>query len=189
MLKINQLKILFLQYKPFFIFLFKFLLFYTVITFVYKQYLNQFDPLLNELDGISTHVANQTNNLLHLFNQDSYLIQHEFEPSIKVFYKNKYVSRIIEGCNAISVIILFAAFIFAFSIKIKRTIIYIVFGSVLIYILNIVRIALLTYSLYYYPDYQELLHDTIFPLFIYGVIFILWIAWVTRFSGYDKKNT
>ena len=177
-----------LQYKPFFSFLFKFLLFYMVFTFIYKQYLNQFNPLLNQLDGISTHVANQTNNLLQLFNQDSHLIQHEFEPSIKIIYKNKYVSRIIEGCNAISVIILFAAFVFAFSVKLKRTIIYILIGAFLIYFLNIIRIALLIYFLYYYPQYEAFLHDIVFPLFIYGVVFVLWIAWVTRFSGYDKKN-
>ncbi len=144
--------------------------------------------MLNEVDGISTNVANLTNNLLHFFKQDSYLVQHEFEPSIKIIYNNKYVSRVIEGCNAISVIILFAAFIFAFSIKLKRTIIYILLGSILIYLLNIIRIALLTYSLYYYPQYQEILHGTIFPLFIYGVVFVLWIAWVTTFSGHDKKN-
>lgn len=155
---------------------------------MYKQYLNQYNPLLNEVDGITVHVANQTNNLLHLFKQDSYLIPHEFEPSIKIIFNNKYVSRIIEGCNAISVIILFAAFIFAFSIKIKRTIVYILLGSIVIYVLNIIRIALLVNLLYYYPQYEELLHGTVFPLFIYGVVFLLWIAWVTRFSGYDKAN-
>jgi exosortase family protein XrtF len=189
LLKINELKILLLQYKPFFVFLFKFLLFYTVFTFTYKQYLSQFDPLLNQVDGISTHVANQTNNLLLFFNQKSSIIQHEFEPSIKIIFNEKYISRIIEGCNAVSVIILFAAFIFAFSINIKRTIGYILIGSMLIYILNVIRIALLTYFLYFYPQYEELLHGTIFPLFIYGVVFALWIAWVTRFSGYDKRNT
>lgn len=188
MLKISELKSLLLQHKLFFKFLIKFLLFYAVFTFIYKFYLNQFNPSLNEVDSISVFVAHNTNDLLHLFNHDSKLVAHEFEPSIKIFYKGEYVSRIIEGCNAISVIILFAAFIFAFSSNVKRTFLYIVLGTLLIYCLNIVRIALLTYSLYYYPEYEELLHGTIFPLFIYGVVFLLWVGWVLKFSGNDRTN-
>lgn len=188
MLKISELKSLLLQHKLFFKFLIKFLLFYAVFTFIYKFYLNQFNPSLNEVDSISVFVAHNTNDLLHLFNHDSKLVTHEFEPSIKIFYKGEYVSRIIEGCNAISVIILFAAFIFAFSSNVKRTFLYIVLGTLLIYCLNIVRIALLTYSLYYYPEYEELLHGTIFPLFIYGVVFLLWVGWVLKFSGNDRTN-
>lgn len=188
MLKIEELKSLLLQHKLFFKFLIKFLLFYAVFTFIYKQYLNQYNPQLNEVDSISVFVAQNTNDLLHFFKHDSKLVAHEFEPSIKILYKDKYVSRIIEGCNAVSVIILFAAFIFAFSSSIKRTFLYIILGTILIYTLNIIRIALLTYSLYYYPEYEDLLHGTIFPLFIYGVVFLLWVGWVLKFSGNDKSN-
>jgi exosortase family protein XrtF len=188
LLKIEELKSLLLQHKLFFIFLIKFLLFYAVFTFIYKEYLSQYNPLLNEVDSISTLVADNTNALLQLFGHDSKLVAHDFEPSIKIFYKDKYVSRIIEGCNAVSVIILFASFIFAFSSTIKRTVFYIILGTVLIYVLNIVRIALLTYSLYYYPEYEELLHGTIFPLFIYGIVFLLWIGWVLKFSENNKTN-
>ena len=187
MLKIEELKSLLLQHKLFFIFLIKFLLFYMVFTFVYRQYLNQYDPLLNEVDSISTLVAHNTNDFLLFLNQDSKLVDHDFEPSIKIFYNGKYVSRIIEGCNAVSVIILFATFIFAFSSTIKKTSLYIVLGAILIYVLNVVRIALLTYSLYYYPQSEELLHGTIFPLFIYGLVFLLWIGWVLKFSGNNRK--
>ena len=188
MLKIKELKSLLLEHKLFFKFLIKFLLFYTVFTFIYKQYLNQYNPLLNEVDSISTLVAHNTKSLLLFFNQESELFAHEFEPSIKIFYKGKYVSRIIEGCNAISVIILFAAFVFAFSSSLKRTLLYIIFGSILIYMLNIIRIALLTYSLYFYPQYEEFLHGTIFPLFIYGIVFLLWVGWVLKLSEKNKNN-
>ena len=34
---------------------------------------------------------------------------------------------------------------------------------------------------------EEVLHGTLFPLFIYGVVFVLWILWVTKYSGYVKK--
>jgi hypothetical protein len=43
--------------------------------------------------------------------------------------------------------------------------------------------------MFHYPQYQEVLHGVIFPLFIYGVVFILWIVWVNKFSSYAKKSS
>ena len=177
------------QYKPFFIFLTKFLLFYIVFTFIYKMYLDQYDVAKNEVDSFTEIVANQTEKLLSVFTESKALIPHDKEPSVKLFFKEKYVARIIEGCNAVSVMILYAAFIFAFSTEWKKTGLYIIFGIVLIHILNVIRIALLASSLFYYPQYEEILHGTIFPLFIYGVVFILWILWVTKFSGHAKRTS
>lgn len=182
------MKTLFIQYKPFFSFLIKFLLFYVVFTFVYNYYLNQFESKKNEVDGITKLVSEHTNSLLIFFGHKAEIFQNETEPSIKLIYNGKFVSRIIEGCNGVSVMILFAAFVFAFSVKLKRTIIYILLGCLIIYVLNISRIAMIAYALYYYPKYNELLHGTIFPLFIYGVVFLLWVLWVTKLSGYDKKT-
>jgi exosortase/archaeosortase family protein len=45
----------------------------------------------------------------------------------------------------------------------KNIALYIVSGIILIHILNIIRIALLSLHLYYYPEYEEILHGTIFP--------------------------
>lgn len=174
------------QHKPFFVFLFKFLAFYIIFALAYKVYLNQYDVSKFEIDFISENVAHQTVSVLNFFGVNAQTFHHDFEPSMKIIFNGKYSSRIIEGCNAVSVIILFSAFVFAFSNKFKSALLYIVIGSVIIYALNIVRIALLTYALFYYPQYEELLHGTVFPLFIYGVVFILWVLWVTKFSGYGK---
>lgn len=177
------------QYKPFFIFLIKFLLFYLLFAFVYKMYLEQYDVAKNEVDYFTEVVANQTKQFMLVFTDSAQSIKHLEEPSLKIIYKEKYVARIIEGCNAVSVMILFAAFVFAFSTEWKRTMLYIIFGVVILHILNVIRITMLSFALYHYPKYEGLLHGTIFPLFIYGVVFILWILWVTKFSGYVKKTT
>lgn len=182
------MKVLLAQYRSFFLFLIKFLLFYFVCTFVYKMYLNQYNPDLNEVDGISKTVAEQAKYVFDLFGQKAQILKHEKEPSIKIFYKGVYISRIIEGCNAVSIIILFAAFVFAFSSSFKKTLIFIISGVIFIYALNIVRIVLLILALYYNPEYEGLLHGTVFPLFIYGVVFLLWVFWVTKVSGYAKKD-
>ena len=189
MLKIYILENTISQYKPFFTFLIKFLLFYVVFAFVYKMYLGQYDVEKNEVDYFTEVVAHQTKQFMLVFTDDAQSIKHIEEPSLKILYKEKYVARVIEGCNAVSVMILFAAFVFAFSTQWKKTVLYILFGVVLLHVLNVIRIALLSFALYYYPKYEELLHGTIFPLFIYGVVFILWILWVTKFSGYVKRTT
>lgn len=188
MLKIIRLKNNFNQYRHFFTFLLKFILFYVVFIFIYKLYLNQHDLQKNEVDGITKTVAFQTKQFMMLFDSDVEVMQHDKEPAIKMLFHSKFVARIIEGCNAISIMILFASFVFAFSSQWKKTALYILFGIVLIHLLNIVRIAVLSFSLYYFPEEEELLHGTFFPLFIYGVVFVLWILWVTKFSGYAKKT-
>ena len=176
------------QYKPFLLFLGKFFLSYLLLTFIYQTYLNQFESREMEVDTITVTVANQTAAVLSWFDSHSYTMPHLREPSVKMFYKNKYISRIIEGCNAVSVIILFIAFVVAFSGKLKNTLLFILFGTVLIYVLNIFRIAILCMAMYSFPQYQDFLHGVVFPLFIYGVVFILWVIWVNKYSFYATKT-
>lgn len=161
-------------------------MFYLVFTFIYKIYLNQFDEAQYEVDGITKNVAIYSAKLLQTFGEKAYTYPYEMGGYMKFIIQEKYVSRIVEGCNAISVIILFAAFVFAFSNTFKRTFTFIMVGAVLIYSLNIARVALLNIAFYYYPQYNDFLHDIVFPLFIYGVVFVLWIIWITKFLGYEK---
>lgn len=177
------------QHKPFFIFLLKFVLFYLTFTLIYKLYLNQYNVENNEVDGITEFVAKQTKNVLNFFGKESEIAQHEFEPSYKIMYLNKYIARVIEGCNAISVIILFASFVFAFSATFKKTFSFIILGSLLVFGLNILRIVFLAIALYNFPEYEHFLHNIVFPVLIYGVVFILWIVWVIKFSNYAKVDS
>lgn len=174
-------------YKPFLLFLSKFFLAYLVLTMVYQGYLNRFDA--TQVDTITKAVAEQAKQVLSLLNTDSAIVESKSEPFIKIFYHQQYVARVIEGCNAISVIILFIAFVIAFSGKLKPTVFFILGGSLFIYILNILRIAILSVLMYHFPDQEHLLHGVIFPLIIYGAVFILWVIWVNKFSKYASKDT
>lgn len=174
--------------RAFFIFLAKFGLTYLVLSGAYALYLSQFDAVKYEPDGITRIVAYQTRDLVQLFGEDAFTRPRHHENSFRFYINNKSVARIVEGCNAVSVMILFTAFIVAFSSTFKRTALYIISGLVIIYVLNIIRVALLCLSFYYYPQYGDVVHDIFFPLFIYGVVFTLWILWVTKFSGYGKKS-
>ena len=178
------MKNLLLQYKPFLLFLGKFIASYLILTFIYQTYLNRFDEKNAEVDSFTKSVAQQSAAVLSLFDSQSYTMPHLTEPTVKIFYKGKYISRIIEGCNAMSVIILFISFVIAFTGKLKNTILFIIFGSILIHVLNIGRIAVLCVALYNFPQFEHLLHGVIFPLAIYGVVFLLWVIWVNKYSVY-----
>ena len=173
-----------IQFKPFLIFIGTFFAAYIVFTLIYKLYLNSFET--NDTDGITSFVGRNVEQLMQLFNCDIKIQKSLSHPWEEVWYNKRYIIRIIEGCNAVSIMILFAAFVIAFSGKFKTTVLFILFGILFIHILNVLRIAILAVSLFYFPESEHILHGVLFPLVIYGVVFILWIIWVNKFSKYAK---
>jgi len=164
------------------------LLVYILLSVVYKLYLQYSDGSKFYPDYMTNLVSLQSETLLNSFGYQTQVVPHPDEPSMKLILNGEYLARIIEGCNSISVVILFLSFIVAFSGKLKTTFFYILSGSVLIYTVNLLRIVILTLGLYHYPEYSDVLHAVIFPGIIYGVVFLLWIFWVNRFSKLNKNN-
>lgn len=173
-----------IQFKPFLVFIGTFFFAYIVLTFLYKFYLNSFEA--NDVDGITNIVGRNVEQTMHLFNCDIKIQKNQLYPYLQVWYNERIVIRIVEGCNSASVIILFVSFVIAFSGKLKTTIYFILLGALLIYILNVFRITLLTILIYRFPENEHILHGVLFPLIIYGLVFILWIFWVNKFSKYAK---
>lgn len=173
--------------RPFFIFLIKFGISYLLLTGLYSLYLSQFDADNYEPDGVTKMVAKQAEGFAAFIGEDVKTERHPQEASYRFFINGVSSARIVEGCNAVSVMILFTAFIIAFSSTFKRTALFIIAGILTLHVLNIIRVALLSMGYYYYPRLQGFLHDIIFPLFIYGAVFLLWIIWVQKFSGNAKK--
>lgn len=170
------------QYKPFLLFLGSFFLSYVVLTGLYQYYLSGFE--MNRVDGITKMVSNHTAWVLDCFTTNSFVTESSKHAYMKLMYQNHYVARIVEGCNAVSVLILFASFVISFSGRWAITIGYVLCGCVLIYILNVLRIAALSALIFYYPEHEPFLHGVIFPLSIYGVVFLLWLIWVRKYSSY-----
>tara|TARA_R110002073_G_scaffold220418_1_gene380566 strand:- start:53350 stop:53892 length:543 start_codon:yes stop_codon:yes gene_type:complete len=169
-------------------FLIKFFVAYFVLLGIYSIYLKQTQQKgdVFSCSPITKTVAKHTKQFAELLGYEAMTEQHESELSMKFFVGDIYSARIVEGCNAISVIILFLSFIIAFSGSIKATIIFGITGTLVIYIVNIVRILALSKLIYIYPEYQDMLHNLFFPAIIYGTVFLLWVLWVNKFS-YLKK--
>lgn len=155
---------------------------------MYSYHLNktqQKTPIF-ECSPITKAVANQTKTLLNVVGYPVVAEPHDKELSIKLLVHNVYTARVIEGCNSVSIIILFIAFVIAFPGPFKATLLYAITGSFIIYSVNVLRIAFLTMALYKYPYEQKILHNLLFPSIIYGLIFLLWVVWVNVFSNYKK---
>ena len=176
------------KYKLVIRFIFTFLLVYGVLTVGYTMYLKLSDGSKYYPDYMTNLVAKQTNSLINSIGYDAQVLPHPNEPSMKVIINGKFVARVIEGCNAVSIIILFLSFIVAFAGKFKTTLFYCFAGSIIIYAFNLIRIVILSVGLYRYPWRKEVLHSVVFPMLIYGTVFLLWMFWVNRFSKNVKVN-
>jgi exosortase family protein XrtF len=169
-------------------FLAKFFVVYFVLLGIYSFYLKQTQQRLPvfSCSPITKTVAHHTHAVAKWLGYDTVVQQTNDELSMMFFVENVYAVPIVEGCNSISVLILFLSFIIAFAGSLKATIIFGAFGIFAIYCINILRILALSKLMYVYPEYQDILHNLFFPAVIYGAVFVLWIIWVNKFS-YLKK--
>ena len=165
------------------VFLVKFFATYFLLFGAYSFYLHKTQQktdvfVCSPLTGTVAQHVYKTSKML---GYDASIEQHSEELSIKFMLNGNYVSRIIEGCNSVSIIILFLAFIIAFSGSLLNTVLFGLFGSILIYIVNVLRIIALSILYHKFPEYQTILHDLLFPSVIYGLTFVLWVTWVKFF--------
>ncbi len=170
--------------KPTLVIFARFLIVYLVLLVGYQIYLN-FSK--GDLDGFSKLVAHQSCFLQTSAGFPSQTVdQPKFETTY--FYTvSKYTSRMVEGCNAISVMILFVAFVFAFY-KGLKTFMFVVIGLALLHVMNIMRIAGLNIIILEHPTYSKMFHDYFFPAIIYGTVVVLWIVWIKFFALKDENS-
>ncbi len=165
--------------------LLRFVVIYIVFVLLYQFYLNHYE---NEVvDPFTRWVAIQVAGLQEFFGFPTVLVDHLKLHSILFQTDGKYTTRMVEGCNVISVAILFSAFILAFY-KGAKTFLYVAVGLLILHILNIFRIALLNIIYINYPEYVKVGHDYIFPAIIYGGVIVLWLIWIQFFALKKVEN-
>lgn len=177
---------LFIKYKGVLTFLFLFLGTYTVLSIAYGLYLAASRGGGYPPDFITHIVAKQSSAVIGSFGFDAAIQPHARQPSMELFVNNTYLARIVEGCNAISILILFTSFVIAFSQSFKKTALFLLAGMALLYAVNILRIAILAIALYKYPEHEHFLHGVVFPALIYSMVFLLWLLWVRMLA--PKRN-
>lgn len=81
------------------------------------------------------------------------------------------------GCNGLVLYALFAGFVLAYPGRLSRKAWYIPAGMVLIYGLNVLRVAVLALNHEYYPRSLDFNHHYTFTTIVYACIFGLWMLW------------
>ncbi|MDX1762411.1 MAG: exosortase family protein XrtF [Christiangramia sp.] len=177
------------KYSPVIRFIFTFLGTYLLLALVYNIYLQNYRSGIYYPDYLTHLVAVQSEAVVSALGYDSHLRSGYPEATMHLMVEGKFVARIIEGCNAASIIILFVSFMLAFSGRIKTTLFFTLAGSVVIYVTNILRIAFMAIGIYEYPWHAHFLHSIAFPLGIYGVVFLIWVLWIAIYSKQIKYES
>lgn len=186
-INLSELFKLISKYKSVLRFILTFLGSYFILVLVYNLYLTYGTSNTYYPDIITHTVAQQSESVINALGYDIKVEPSRVVPAMNLVMNNKVLAYVVEGCNAVSVMLLFISFMLAFFDGWKRTLLFIFGGVVLIYGMNIIRIALLTIGIYEYPEYTELLHGTIFPAVIYGTVFLLWLGWIRSYKKKPKE--
>lgn len=170
------------DFKPVLKILLRFLVIYLMLLGGYQLYLNDFE--VQGLDPISRKIADNVVVVQNFLGYPSGLYDMVKEKSVYFYISGQYPTKMVEGCNAVSIMILFLSFIFAFY-KGWKTFVFSVIGLAILYILNVLRIAGLNVIYVENDAWGDAAHDYAFPAIIYGGVVILWLVWI---KFYVLKN-
>jgi exosortase family protein XrtF len=173
------------DFKPVLGILLRFIIIYLVLLFAYQFYLNSFKA--DGLDPFSRMIAEQVSHVQNTIHYPTYLYNDVKEEQVWFHVKSSYATRMVEGCNAVSVMILFVSFIFAFY-KGTKTFVFVGAGLILLYIMNLLRIIGLNIVMTDHKEYGKISHDFIFPAVIYGSVVLLWLVWI-KFFALKNENS
>lgn len=160
------------------LFVLRFFLAYGLLSGLYFLYLSLYD---NQADGLTVFTAQIAEKLIDAAGYDARILARPTSSTLDLHLNGQYLARIIEGCNGLSVLILFWAFLWAFSGPARLLGWFAFLGGCSILVVNWLRIAVLSVALYEYPQHAEFLHQLVFPALIYGWIVTLWLVWVFKF--------
>ena len=165
--------------------LLRFLGIWLLLFLLYQWYLNQFS---GNIDGFTKIISDQSAFLLNFTGYETVTKDFPSHETVQFYINGKVATRMVEGCNAVSVMIMFLAFVFAFYKGVK-TFYFAFAGIVLLYILNLFRIYVLNVIVVDFPVLTKHAHDYFFPAIIYGGVVILWLIWINKFVITDEKNS
>lgn len=85
--------------------------------------------------------------------------------------------RIVDGCNGLATIGLFAGFVLAFPGTARRRALFLPLGIAVIYVANVARISLLAGLQVYGSTAFDMIHNLGAPAFFHLIVFGLWVLW------------
>ena len=173
------------DFKPVLWILLRFIIIYLVLLFGYQFYLNSFKA--QGLDPYSRIIADHVMYVQNLLNYPTTLYDDVFNEQVYFYIDKRSTTRMVDGCNAVSVMILFVSFVFAFF-KGAKTFVFVAVGLLALYVMNVLRIVGLNIVVKDYREYMKIFHDYFFPAIIYGSVVLLWLIWIKFFALKNEKS-
>ena len=131
--------------KPILILLLRFLATYLGLILLYQFYLNLYSDAA--ADPLTKIIAEQSTFCMNKMGYNTQLIESTEKSGLYFYINNIWATTMIEGCNAVSIMILYLAFIFTFY-KGLQTFWFAALGLVFLYVVNVTRIALINMSIW-----------------------------------------
>ena len=110
----------------------------------------------------------------------------EMKPVQAIYYHNRNIVSIEDGCNGLELCLLYFGFIWCLPALPMRKLIFTVAGSFLIYCINVLRCAFLTMIYIFYPKYGDFAHHYLFTFAVYAFIILLWLLYSKKLTSYAK---
>jgi exosortase family protein XrtF len=168
------------QFKPAIFFLLKFLIFYSLSNFLYGIFIIYHHPAVDPITkGLVAHFTRLTS----LFLDHLYFIPYTEKPYVGLLVNNRQMLLVFEGCNGVNVWLVFLSFLLAYGPLNKRMFYFCMVGTLLIYLLSLLRLAVLLMIVVYLPHYVFIFHKYILTIVLYGCVFGMWYLWIRKFSS------
>jgi exosortase family protein XrtF len=175
------------EFRPALMFLAKFLAIYFLGNIIYGIYIESFN---DRPDAITRSVTRQTVITLNVLGYQTRMEDHPSNPKVRLKQNERNVLNVFEGCNGINVMIVFVAFLFAFGGPLKKMMIFLPIGLLIIHLANLLRISLLFDLALHNQKHFYYYHKYFFTATLYLIVFALWAVWVIRFNEkQDRKAT
>lgn len=177
-------------YAPILWFLGRFLGCYLVLSVCYGLYIRPYDAAVPSVLDPYTRVVGE--QVLFVAESLGYATETVFDDHLNYgggqevtydsfFLNGRYAISLEEGCNGISVMVLFVSFLVGFGGKWKDLVWFIPLGLVLLHLANLFRLFLLMYlNTEVGAQAFHFFHKYGFTAVIYAGVFALWIWWTKR---------
>jgi exosortase family protein XrtF len=171
-------KTLWQQYRPVWQFLLIFFGVYSVLSSTYFFYLNQATSMGQIVDPLTAFVGRWVHWIFGLIGVNASVAPWDGGGGLVISIGGKAIAQLVEGCNAVSLMILFISFILATARGFLKTFGFLMAGLVIIFTVNLARIVLISLAIFQWASLTNMLHDLVFPAIIYGTVLVLWLSWV-----------
>ena len=181
---------------PIRLFLGKALLFFVVWKVIYTFFLfdsQLFDKVLTKHVGDTSAFVLNNSGLMSGFTSeiekyDSVFNGEKLNNQVSAIYHHgEKVLHIANVCNGLELIVLYIGFIVCMPSSFKRKLLYIIFGVIILDLINIFRCVGLIYLSEYFEAYFDFAHHYLFKAIVYLATFLLWVKFSRKISLNEKS--